>query len=147
MSEPKTRPTNINPIEFLEKNTEGERLKDCITILNLMKGLTSKEAVMWGESIIGFGEYIYTYTGKEITWPITGFSPRKNNITIYIMSGFGDYMDNDSEYHNIMSQLGKFKTGKSCLYIKSIKDIDITILEKLIKKSLDYFKSNYKTNL
>lgn len=147
MSELKTRPTNIDPIEFLEKNLEGDKLKDCLEILNLMKELTLKKPIMWGESIIGFGEYEYERQNKKMTWPVTGFSPRKNNITLYIMSGFGDYADRDSEYNEIMANLGKFKTGKSCLYIKSLKDIDINVLKHLIQKSLNYFKSNHKTNL
>ena len=112
-----------------------------------MKELTLKEPIMWGEAIIGFGEYEYERQNKKMTWPVTGFSPRKNNITLYIMSGFGDYADRDSEYNEIMANLGKFKTGKSCLYIKSLKDIDINVLKNLIQKSLNYFKSNHKTNL
>ncbi len=147
MAELKTRPTDTDPIEFLEKNLEGDRLKDCLKILNLMKELTLKEPIMWGEAIIGFGEYEYERQNKKMTWPVTGFSPRKNNITLYIMSGFGDYADRDSEYNEIMANLGKFKTGKSCLYIKSLKDIDINVLKNLIQKSLNYFKSNHKTNL
>ena len=147
MAELKTRPTDTDRIEFLEKNLEGDRLKDCLKILNLMKELTLKEPIMWGEAIIGFGEYEYERQNKKMTWPVTGFSPRKNNITLYIMSGFGDYADRDSEYNEIMANLGKFKTGKSCLYIKSLKDIDINVLKNLIQKSLNYFKSNHKTNL
>jgi hypothetical protein len=90
---------------------------------------------MWGTAIIGFGSYHYTYTsGREGDWFLVGFSPRKQSLTLYIMSGF-------SKYEEILSRLGKYKTGKSCLYIHKIEDIDIVVLEELIVSSVNYLKS------
>lgn len=89
---------------------------------------------MWGTSMVGFGRYHYKYaSGREGDWFVTGFSPRKQNLTLYIMSGF-------SEYDDLMGRLGKFKTGKSCLYINKIEDIDQNVLKELIKASVDYIK-------
>jgi hypothetical protein len=90
---------------------------------------------MWGPSIIGFGSYHYKYaSGREGDWFLTGFSPRKQNLSIYIMSGF-------NRYEEILSRLGKFKTGKSCLYINKLEDIDVKVLEKLIISSVNFLRS------
>jgi hypothetical protein len=88
--------------------------------------------VMWGDSIVGFGEYHYKYaSGREGDWFLTGFSPRKQNLTLYIMSGF-------SEYEAFLNKLGKFKTGKSCLYVNKIEDIDLSTLKELIQRSVQH---------
>jgi len=103
---------------------------------------------MWGSSIIGFGQYHYVYSNKkEADWLALGFSPRVANLTVYIMSGFGDHLDTSDEYGVLMKKLGKYKTGKSCLYIKKLADIDETVLRALIQKSLTYLKQKYQTNL
>lgn len=92
---------------------------------------------MWGESIVGFGSYHYKYSsGREGDWPLVGFSPRKKNLTLYIMSGF-------ERYELLLDNLGKFKTGKSCLYINKLKDVDIKILRDLILESVKYMKKEY----
>jgi hypothetical protein len=90
---------------------------------------------MWGDSIIGFGSYHYEYaSGREGDWFLTGFSPRKQNLTLYLMSGF-------EEYDNLLKNLGKFKTGKSCLYIKKIEDVDLQTLTELVKQSVAHMEA------
>jgi len=100
-----------------------------------MKKITGEEPVMWGSSIIGFGNYTYKYaSGREGDWMLTGFSPRKQALTLYIMSGF-------DAYEGLLGKLGKFKTGKSCLYVKKMEDVDQDVLEELVKQSVDHMKS------
>ncbi len=114
---------------FLNTVEKHEKREDCFAILAMMEELVGAPAKMWGTSIIGFGSYDYKYaSGRAGTWFQCGFSPRKANITLYIMAGF-------DEYEDLMSKLGKFKTGKSCLYIKKLTDVDETVLRELIKKS------------
>ena len=87
---------------------------------------------MWGDSIVGFGSYHYKYkSGREGDWPMTGFSPRKRNLTLYIMPGF-------SEYDDLLTNLGKYKTGKSCLYINKIEDVDLDVLRELVQQSVEH---------
>jgi len=94
------------------------------------------EPEMWGDSIVGFGSYHYKYaSGREGDWFITGFSPRKQNLTLYIMSGF-------DECDQLLNKLGKHSTGKSCLYIKKIEDVDIDVLKELVKKSVGHMERN-----
>ena len=102
-----------------------------------MKQVTKKKPRMWGNSIVGFGSYEYKYaSGREGEWFLTGFAPRKQNLTLYIMDGFEGYDD-------LMSKLGKHKTGKSCLYIKKIEDVDLDTLKELVKQSTEHVaKSN-----
>jgi hypothetical protein len=103
----------------------------------MMQEITHKQPKMWGDSIVGFGSYHYKYdSGHEGDYFITGVSPRKQNVTVYIMPGF-------SRYQPLMKKLGKYKTGKSCLYIKKLDDIDCDILKELISKSVDYMKETY----
>jgi hypothetical protein len=92
---------------------------------------------MWGDSIVGFGSYHYKYkSGREGDWFLTGFSPRKQSLTLYIMSGF-------DEYDALLSQLGKFTTGKSCLYIKDLEDVDPGILRELVRQSAEHVAAAY----
>jgi hypothetical protein len=99
-----------------------------------MKQVTKSEPKMWGSSIVGFGTYHYKYeSGREGDWFITGFSPRKQNLTLYIMGGF-------ARYDELMKQLGKHKTGKSCLYIKYLADVDLPTLKKLIQESVSHMR-------
>ncbi|MEJ2757339.1 MAG: DUF1801 domain-containing protein [Anaerolineales bacterium] len=98
---------------------------------------TGETPQMWGDSIIGFGSYHYTYaSGREGDWMLTGFSPRKQNLTLYIMDGF-------EEYEDLLKDLGKFKTGKSCLYINKLADVDTNVLKKLVKASVTHMKKAY----
>jgi hypothetical protein len=132
MAELKTKPHDASVADFLNSVPDEGKRKDAFAILKLMKQVTRKKPKMWGPSMIGFGEYHYCYdSGREGDWFLTGFSPRKQNLTLYIMSGF-------ARYGTLMKKLGKYKTGKSCLYIKRLNDIDITVLRELIKLSAEH---------
>jgi len=136
MGELKTRPTDRDVTEFLNTVQDEEKRKDCSTLADLMQRITGEKPVMWGEGMIGFGRYTYRYaSGQTGEWLKTGFAPRKGNITIYIMA----YLDNFPE---IMRRLGKVKTGKSCIYIKRLSDIDMRVLEELIRQSLKSLMSD-----
>ncbi|MCB0487105.1 MAG: DUF1801 domain-containing protein [Cyclobacteriaceae bacterium] len=138
MAEPKTK-KNADSVEgFLSKVKDKQRKEDCLKVLELMKKATGEKPMMWGASIVGFGSYHYTYaSGKEGDWPLTAFSPRAQNLTLYIMPGF-------DKYDGLMSKLGKYKTGKSCLYLKKLDDVDQNVLQKLIGESVKYMKKKYK---
>ena len=130
MSDLKTKENAADVLAFINSVEDEQKRKDCLTTLNLMEELTGKPARMWGASIVGFGQYHYKYkSGREGDWFLTGFSPRKQNFTIYIMPGF-------SNYESLLTKIGKHKLGKSCLYIKKLDDIDLAILEELIAASL-----------
>ncbi|HRV93869.1 MAG TPA: DUF1801 domain-containing protein [Anaerolineae bacterium] len=136
MAELKTKPTNHSVEAFLNSVADDQKRQDSFTILNLMAEVTGDEPQMWGDSIVGFGRYHYKYaSGREGDWFLTGFSPRKQNLTLYIMAGF-------DEYDNLMAQLGKYKTGKSCLYIKKLKDIDQAVLRELVKQSVEHMATS-----
>lgn len=146
--EAKTKPTEISVLEFLKANTEGLKYQDCLDLVELMEKLTGKKAKMWGPSIVGFGKYHYKYaTGHEGDMAAVGFSPRKTNLTLYIVTGFGYLMDKNSGAQDLMAKLGKYKKGKACLYFKKLSDLNIDILTEIIVQSLDYLKKNYQTDL
>lgn len=135
MAELKTQPTDKKVEDFLNTIEEEQKRKDAFALLEFFKEITGEKPVMWGPSIIGFGSYHYKYaSGREADWMLTGFSPRKNNITLYIMQGFDNYEDH-------LSQLGKHKTGKSCLYVKRLEDLDLDVLRKLISESVEYMRN------
>jgi hypothetical protein len=126
----KTKPTGDSVADFLNKIPDAERREDCFAIAKLMEEVTGHKPKMWGPSIVGFGSYHYKYdSGREGDWMVTGFSPRKKDLTLYIMMGFEKHQD-------LMKQLGKHSTGKSCLYIKRLSDIHLPTLKKLIKTSV-----------
>jgi uncharacterized protein DUF1801 len=128
MVELKTKATDASVEEFLQGIADEKKREDCYQILEIMKKATKSEPKMWGSSIIGFGDYHYKYaTGRENDWFITGFSPRKQNLTLYMMGGF----DNEA-----LKKLGKYKTGKGCLYINKLEDVDIKVLRELITQSV-----------
>lgn len=130
MSETKTQPNAESVLEFLHKLPEQKRTADCLVLVDLMQKATACQPVMWGSSIVGFGKYQYRYAnGREGDWPIIGFSPRKNDLTLYIMPGF-------EKYDQLLQKLGKHKTGKSCLYLKNLADVDLKVLEKIISESV-----------
>ncbi len=132
MAELKTKPNDQSVEGFLNQVPDEKKRQDSFTILELIKQVTGEEPIMWGDSIIGFGRYHYKYaSGREADWFITGFSPRKQNLTLYIMSGF-------DEYDDLLNKLGKHSTGKSCLYIKKMEDIDQYVLRELISKSVEH---------
>lgn len=131
MAELKTKKTKASVAAFLKKIADPQRRKDCQTVLDLMKQATGEEPKMWGTTIVGFGSYQYRYaSGHGGEWPIIGFSPRKTDLTLYIMPGF-------EEFESLMAGLGKYKTGKSCLYIKKLGDVEVPVLKKLIAKSVE----------
>ena len=135
MTELKTKPTNKSVENFLKKVEHPTKREDSFKILEIMKEITQEKPVMWGDSIVGFGSYRYKYaSGREGDWPLVGFSPRKQNLALYIMSGF-------DKYDEILKKLGKFKTGKSCLYINKLKDVDMQSLKELIIESVNHMKN------
>jgi hypothetical protein len=130
MAELKTKPTADSVAAFLDKVSDKARRDDCFTVLEMMKDVTKEEPRMWGSSIVGFGRYRYKYeSGREGEWMITGFSPRKGDLTLYITTGFDLFPD-------LMKRLGKHKTAKSCLYIKTLDDVDRGVLKQLIERSV-----------
>jgi hypothetical protein len=134
MADLKTKATKASVTKFLRAITDETKKKDSFAILNLMAEVTKAEPVMWGTSIVGFGRYHYKYaSGREGDWPLVGFSPRKQNLTLYIMSGFDGYDE-------LMKKLGKYKTGKSCLYLKSLDDVHVATLKKLIRLSVEHMR-------
>lgn len=136
MTELKTKPIKKDVNRFIQSVKDPQMRSDCETLTEIMEKITEAKGQMWGESIVGFGSYHYKYaSGREGDWFLTGFSPRKQNLTIYIMSGF-------SRHNELMSKLGKYKTGKSCLYVKSLDDIDINIINSLIIESVNFLKKS-----
>src|SRR5437868_9255308 len=139
MAELKTKATDKSVDKFINKIPDEERRQDCFAIAKMMEEITGQTPKMWGPSIVGFGSYHYKYaSGHEGDWPVIGFSPRKKDLTLYIMMGFEKHQD-------LMKQLGKYSTGKACLYIKRLSDIHVPTLKKLMKTSVkqlqDYTKS------
>ena len=134
MAEPKTKPGRASVRKFLESVDNEKRRTDSFEVLEIMKQITGEEPKMWGPSIVGFGSYHYTYaSGREGDWMLTGFSPRKQALTLYIMAGF-------SRYDELMAKLGKYKTGKSCLYINKLEDVHVPTLKRLIRDSVKHVK-------
>lgn len=126
MAEPKTKPTNVSVDKFLAGVTDPARREDCLTVLRMMKRITGEDPVMWGPSMVGFGTYHYKYaSGQEGDWFLAGFSPRKTDLTLYVTPGLHRYPD-------LLKRLGKHKTGKSCLYVKRLADVDLDVLGELV---------------
>lgn len=137
MSENKNKPTTIKPEAFIEANTDAGRRHECQLLLEMMSRITGEPPRMWGDSMIGFGQYHYKYeSGREGDFFLAGFAPRKQNLSIYIMPGL-------AQYEGLMTQLGKYKTGVSCLYVKRLADIDLHALESLISASVEWMRSKY----
>jgi len=135
MAELKTKATRKSVNVFLDTVSDPQKRKDCDALVKLMKGITKAEPKMWGSSIVGFGEYHYKYaSGREGDWFQAGFSPRKQNLTLYVMSGH-------KRQAELMKKLGKHKTGKSCLYINKLQDVDQNVLKELVKESVSYLTS------
>lgn len=135
MAENKTQATNTNVADFLDKIEDEQRRQDCKAIAALMQEITGEPPVMWGASIIGFGQYHYKYaSGREGDSVIVGFSPRKQNLSIYLSCGHG-------KFDALLSKLGKHKIGKGCLYVKSLKDIDMVVLKELVTESVNYMRT------
>jgi len=126
---------NDQPVDlFLQKVEDPNKRQDSYTILEMMETITGEKAKMWGDSLVGFGDLHYKYaSGREGDWMLTAFSPRKQNLTLYIMSGFDQHAE-------ILARLGKYKTGKGCLYINRLSDVDQNVLRELIQKSVNFLK-------
>jgi hypothetical protein len=133
---PKTTKNQSDPREFLIAATEGDRRNDAFRILEMMEEISGEPAVMWGDSIIGFGRYSYRYaSGHTGEWLRIGFSPRKRDFSLYIMDGCLSYAS-DAASDDILSRLGKHKAGKACLYIRRLSDVDEAVLRELITRAV-----------
>lgn len=136
--EPKTLANKAGVSAFLRAVDDEQRRRDAFELLALMKTITGMRPRMWGPSLVGFGSYHYRYrSGREGDWPITAFSPRKQSLSIYIMPGF-------SRYAALMAKLGNYKTGKSCLYVKKLDDIDRKLRRRLIARSVADMKKSHE---
>ena len=139
MAENKTKPTKASVTEFIKTIDDKEKRADVKKLSAIMREITGARARMWGPSIVGFGEYHYKYaSGREGDFMLSGYSPRKQALTIYVIAGF-------EKFPELMKKLGKYKTGRSCLYVKRLSDIDEKILRQLIRKSVQYLRKNYET--
>jgi hypothetical protein len=140
MAELKTRQNNASVTAFLAAVEDKQQRSDLKKLSKMMREATGSRAKMWGSSIVGFGSYHYKYaSGQEGDWPLVGYSPRKQNLSIYIMAGFAGS-------DKLLAKLGKHKTGKSCLYIKRLEDVDEKVLNTLIEKSVKHMRSKYETS-
>jgi hypothetical protein len=137
MAELKTQPHDGDVEAFLHGVSHEQRRADALRILDIMQEITGEAGQMWGPSMIGFGSYHYRYaSGREGDWFQVGFSPRKQNLSLYIMPGFDRYED-------LLAKLGKHKTGKSCLYINKLSDVDESVLREMIAHSVAYMREKY----
>lgn len=137
MSELKTRKTGASVTAFLRSVEDPDRRRDCRRIAAMMRAATGARPAMWGPSMVGYGRYHYRYaSGREGGWFECGYAPRAQNIVVYIMPGFGPF-------EPLMKRLGKYRTGKSCLYIKRLDDVDTDVLSKLIAESVVEIRRRY----
>ena len=135
MAENKTQPTDASVEDFIAAVADLARREDCRRVAAMMQAASGAPPVMWGASIVGFGRYRYTYaSGRTGDWPIIGFSPRKNELVLYLMTGFDDAAP-------LLEKLGKHKTGKACLYVKRMADVDAMVLRRLIDASVEAMES------
>ena len=136
MAELKTKQNETSIADFLNNIPDEQKRQDCLALQELMQQVTGAEPKMWGDSIVGFGTYHYKYaSGRQGEWFLMGFSPRKQNLTLYILAGF-------DQYDELLERLGKHKTGKSCLYIKQLADIDIVTLRELVQQSVNHMSNS-----
>lgn len=135
MAELKTKPTKESPEKFLRSIEPEQKSEDGFVLLELFKKVTGQKAIMWGSSIVGFGMYHYKSqrSTQEGDWPLVAFSPRKQNLTLYVMTG-------NKDSHELLEKLGKHKTSAGCLYINKLSDVNLKVLTVLIKKSFQYSK-------
>ena len=137
MAELKTKLNDNSVEDFLNTVEDEQKRKDSFGLLKMMEEISGEPAKMWGKDIVGFGSYHYVYaSGREGDWMLSGFSPRKASITLYLMAGFDQLGDE-------LASLGKHKVGKGCLYVKSLSDIDEKVLRKMIKRSIGIMKKRY----
>ena len=137
MAENKTKVTDVDPRDFISQVDDEQKRKDAEDLVRLMSKVTGKPPKMWGPTIVGFGKYQYKYdSGREGEICLTGFSPRKPSLVLYLGPGLED--------KELMSRLGKHKVGKGCLYIKKLDDVDRTVLKELVVKSVEEMRKRYK---
>jgi len=138
MSTIKTLKNDADVKAFISKIDDKTKREDSLVLLELFRKVTGEQPVMWGESIVGYGQYHYKSerSTQEGDWMLTGFSPRKQNLTLYIMQGFDSFKD-------LVKDLGKCKTSVSCLYINKLSDVDLTVLEKLVEQSYRSMKKKH----
>lgn len=130
MSEPKTRPTRASALKFAQSQEDPVRRQDCLDLIAMMREASGAEPVMWGDAIVGFGRYLMTYAnGSTLDWPMMGFSPRKGDLTLYLL------MDADGQAER-MARLGKHKASKACLYIKRLDQVDRGVLREMIEATV-----------
>ena len=130
----KTQRNSASVKAFIDGVADEQKRKDARAVSAMMEEVTGEKPTMWGSSIVGFGSYHYKYaSGQEGDWPLVGFSPRKDSLTLYIMPGF-------QEYGELLGKLGKHKKGMSCLYIKSLDDVHMPTLKTLVRQSVKHMK-------
>ncbi|MCI0462043.1 MAG: DUF1801 domain-containing protein [Gemmataceae bacterium] len=138
MAELKTKKNESSVEAFLQGVADPQQREDSFRILELMKDVTGSEPAMWGDSIVGFGDYHYKYaSGHEADWFLAGFSPRKGNLTLYLAADL-------TQYQPLLKKLGRCKTGKGCLYIKKLEDVELPALRELVKASVKSLKAAQK---
>ncbi len=136
----KTTASDADVAAFLDRVASAERRADCASLCTLMQALTGEPPVLWGTSIVGFGSYHYVYaSGRSGDAPLIGFSPRKGDLTIYVIPGFDEYADD-------LAMLGPHKTGKSCLYVKRLADLDQAVLKRICRRSVSAMRKKYRTS-
>ena len=139
MAELKTKKTRASVTRFLKSVENEQRRDDALELLEIFRQVTKMPPRLWGDSIVGFGEYHYKSdrSAQEGDWPLTGFSPRKRSMTVYIMPGFSNYQD-------LLSRLGQHKTSVSCIYFNKLANIDVKVLKQIIRKSVADMKKMYE---
>jgi hypothetical protein len=136
MAEAKTKQTSVNPIAFVDRVANEQKRKDSHELIAMMQEITGAPPKMWGPTIVGFGKYRYIYeSGREGEICLTGFSPRKPNLVVYLGPSMAD--------EKLMAKLGKHKRGKGCLYINKLDDVDPKVLRELAQRSLNYMSEKY----
>ena len=135
MAEAKTRPTKASVTAFLAALPDERRRQEGQAVAKLLREVTGEKPVLWGPNIVGFGTYAYRYAdGREGEWPIVGFSPRKSELVVYIMPGFERYAD-------LLARLGRHRTGKSCLYLRNLAEVDLAVLREIVVRSVAAMES------
>ena len=133
----KTTPTGASVKAFIDAIGDEQRRRECRAVMTIMKAATGASPKMWGPSIVGYGSYHYKYdSGREGDWFLAGFSPRKQDLTLYIMSGFAGHAE-------LMQKLGRHKTGVSCLYLRTLDDVDLDVLSELVRRSVAAVDQRY----
>ena len=137
MPEPKTRPTRASVAGFIQRQPGEQTRADCLTLVGMMEKVTGAKPVMWGPSIVGFGSFRLVYAnGSTADWPIAAFSPRKSELVLYLLDTF-------ERHPELLKKLGKHRTGKVCLYIKRLADVDMKVLKELVTASVRHCREKH----